>query len=46
MINERRQTIGNTVLEYDSFTVVSEKERMVLPQKEFMLLYKMVSFSC
>jgi len=44
MINERRQTIGNTVLEYDSFTVVSEKERMVLPQKEFMLLYKMASF--
>ena len=44
MINERRQTIGNTILEYDSFTVVSEKERMVLPQKEFMLLYKMASF--
>ena len=44
MINERRQTIGNTILEYDSFKVVSEKERMVLPQKEFMLLYKMASF--
>ena len=44
MINERRQTIGNTVLEYDSFTVISEGERTVLPQKEFMLLYKMASF--
>ena len=44
MINERRQTIGNTVLEYDSFTVISEDGRMVLPQKEFMLLYKMASF--
>ena len=44
LINERRQTIGNTVLEYDSFTVISEDERMVLPQKEFMLLYKMASF--
>ncbi|MBR2329145.1 MAG: response regulator transcription factor [Clostridia bacterium] len=44
MINERRQTIGNTVLEYDSFTVISEDERTVLPQKEFMLLYKMASF--
>ena len=43
MINERRQTIGNTVLEYDSFTVISEDERTVLPQKEFMLLYKMAS---
>ena len=44
MINERRQAIGNTVLEYDSFTVISEDERTVLPQKEFMLLYKMASF--
>ena len=44
MINERCQTIGNTVLEYDSFTVISEDERTVLPQKEFMLLYKMASF--
>ncbi|MBQ7781646.1 MAG: response regulator transcription factor [Lachnospiraceae bacterium] len=44
MINERRQTIGNTVLECDSLTVTTDKENMVLPQKEFMLLYKMVSF--
>ena len=44
MINERRQTIGNTVLECDSLTVTTDGENMVLPQKEFMLLYKMVSF--
>lgn len=44
MINERRQTIGNTVLECDSLTVTSSGESMVLPQKEFMLLYKMASF--
>ena len=44
MINERRQTIGNTVLECDSLTVTTETESMVLPQKEFMLLYKMASF--
>lgn len=44
MINERRQTIGNTVLECDSLTVTTDKENMVLPQKEFVLLYKMVSF--
>ena len=44
MINERRQTIGNTTLECDSLTVTSEGESMVLPQKEFMLLYKMVSY--
>lgn len=44
MINDRRQTIGNTVLELDSLTVRTEKETVVLPQKEFMLLYKMASF--
>ena len=44
MINERRQTIGNTVLECDSLTVTCNGESMVLPQKEFRLLYKMASF--
>lgn len=44
MINERRQVIGSTILECDSLTVVMENETMVLPQKEFMLLYKMASF--
>ena len=44
MANERRQVIGNTVLECDSLSVHTGKETMTLPQKEFMLLYKMVSF--
>lgn len=44
MINERRQVIGNTVLECDSLTIITEDETAILPQKEFMLLYKMVSF--
>ena len=44
MISERRQVLGGTVLECDSFTVVTEEESVVLPQKEFMLLYKMASF--
>ena len=44
MINERRQYIGNTILECDSLTVTCNGESMVLPQKEFMLLYKMASF--
>jgi len=44
MINERKQTIGGTVLECDTFTVTSESESTVLPQKEFMLLYKMASY--
>lgn len=44
MIHERRQVIGKTTLECDSLTVVTEGDSMILPQKEFMLLYKMVSF--
>lgn len=44
MANERRQVIGSTVMECDSLSVHTGKETMTLPQKEFMLLYKMVSF--
>ncbi|MBR6812336.1 MAG: response regulator transcription factor [Oscillospiraceae bacterium] len=44
MINERRQVIGDTVLECDSLTVKSGGESSVLPQKEFMLLYKMAAY--
>ena len=44
MIHERRQTLGNTVMEWDSLTVTWEGGSVVLPQKEFMLLYKMASF--
>lgn len=44
MINERKQTIGSTVMECDTFTVTTSEGTMVLPQKEFMLLYKMASF--
>ena len=44
MINERRQVIGGTVLSCDSLTVSTPAGSMILPQKEFMLLYKMASF--
>ncbi|MBQ7348671.1 MAG: response regulator transcription factor [Clostridia bacterium] len=44
MINDRRQMIGGTVLECDSLTIITNGESTILPQKEFMLLYKMVSF--
>lgn len=44
MINERRQVIGDTVLECDSLMVITGDNAVVLPQKEFMLLYKMASF--
>ncbi len=44
MINDRRLTIGSTIMECDSLMVEAEGETFVLPQKEFMLLYKMASF--
>ncbi len=44
MIHDRRQVVGNTELFVDSLTVVTNGESYILPQKEFMLLYKMMSF--
>lgn len=44
MINDRRQIIGKTTLECDSLTVTTPTESFILPQKEFMLLYKMASY--
>ena len=44
MINDRRQIIGATVVECDSLKVTQNGKSMILPQKEFMLLYKMAAF--
>lgn len=44
VMNERRLTVGSTVMECDSLTVTCNGESAILPQKEFMLLYKMASF--
>ena len=44
MIHDRRQTVGSTVLEIDSLTVTVGEQVQTLPQKEFMLLYKMISY--
>ena len=44
MINERRCMLGKTTLECDCLMVTTETESFNLPQKEFMLLYKMASY--
>jgi len=41
--SERRIVIGNAVLDYDSLTVTKGDEVIELPQKEFLLLYKLLS---
>lgn len=43
MVADRRQSIGTTSFEFDSFTVRRGSDTLVLPQKEFLLLYKLVS---
>lgn len=43
MVAERRQVVGQTTFQYDSFTVHREGQSMLLPQKEFLLLYKLIS---
>ncbi len=42
--NERKIVLGEVVLDYDSFTVSRENEVQELPQKEFLLLYKLLSY--
>ncbi|MGM9615112.1 MAG: response regulator transcription factor [Oscillospiraceae bacterium] len=41
---ERRLTIGDVVLNYDSMTVSRGEETMELPQKEFQLLFLLLSY--
>jgi len=42
--SERRLEIGGVVINYDAFTVLREDEKQTLPQKEFYLLYKLLSY--
>ncbi|MBQ3230133.1 MAG: response regulator transcription factor, partial [Clostridia bacterium] len=39
--NERRLVIGSTVLDSDAFSVTFAGETVTLPQKEFLLLFKL-----
>ncbi len=44
IVSEQRIVIGDVVLDYPSFTVSRKGETQVLPQKEFLLLYKLLSY--
>jgi len=41
---EKKLIIGDVVLDYDALTVVRRDEKHALPQKEFMLLFKLLSY--
>ncbi len=44
IVSERRIVVGDVVLDYDSLTVSRKGEVQELPQKEFQLLYKLLSY--
>ncbi len=44
IISERKIEWGQTMLDYDALTVIQGQESILLPQKEFYLLYKLISY--
>ena len=42
--SERQLTVGDVVLDYDSLTVTGHGTVQELPQKEFLLLFKLLSY--
>jgi len=44
IVSERRIVIGDVILNYDSFSVTRNGQTQKLPQKEFLLLYKLLSY--
>ncbi len=44
ILNERKLTIGGATLDYDGLSVTIDDETTVLPQKEFQILFKLLSY--
>lgn len=44
IVSEKKITIGDVVFDYESMTVTGHGEVHELPQKEFMLIYKLLSY--
>lgn len=42
--NEHKLRVGKVTLDYDALTVSRERNTQTLPQKEFLLLYKLLSY--
>lgn len=41
---DHKLTIGHTVLDYDSFSIITNGQEFDIPKKEFQLLFKLLSF--
>ncbi|MCI5739476.1 MAG: response regulator transcription factor [Ruminococcus sp.] len=44
IVTDRKLTVGNTVLRYDSYSAEFDGKTMEIPQKEFLVLYKLMSY--
>lgn len=44
VMSQRKIEVRDTVLDYDALTVTYQQETVMLPQKEFYLLYKLLSY--
>lgn len=44
IVNEQKIKLGDVILDYNSFAVSKNGETQILPQKEFLLLYKLLSY--
>lgn len=44
IVTEHQLVIGKVVLDYDSLSVICDDDKQMLPQKEFYLLYKLLSY--
>lgn len=42
--SERKLSVGEVVLDYDALSVLRKSESIALPQKEFQILFKLLSF--
>lgn len=44
IVTDRKLTVGNTVLRYDSYSAEFDGKAVEIPQKEFLVLYKLMSY--
>lgn len=42
--HDKRLYVGDTILDYDAMSIIQGEERVTLPQKEFLLLFKLLSY--
>ncbi|MGN0634719.1 MAG: response regulator transcription factor [Acutalibacteraceae bacterium] len=44
IVHERKLVVGGTTLNFDTYTVCFDGKEILVPQKEFLVLYKLISY--